>query len=61
MAAPDAENCLFGVKRATESLLKYPESLLKYPEKAKKEVPPQGFVGLGSFDENWGWLRYEVK
>ena len=54
MAAPDAENCLFGVKRATESLL-------KYPEKAKKEVPPQGFVGLGSFDENWGWLRYEVK
>ena len=51
MAAPDAENCMFSVRRATESLL-------KYPDKVNKEVPPQGFVGLGSFDENWGWLRY---
>jgi hypothetical protein len=49
MAAPEADNCIFNVRRATESLL-------KYPDKANK-----GFVALGSFDENWGWLRYEVK
>ena len=54
MAAPNDNDCIFGVKKAVEQLL-------KDPEKAKKEIPPQGFIGLGSFDENWGFLRYDVK
>ena len=54
MAAPDESNCIFGVKKAMEQLS-------KYPDKARKEIPPQGFIGLGSYDENWGFFRYEVK
>ena len=54
MAAPAMANCIFGVKKAVELLL-------KYPDKVKREIPSQGFVGLGSFNENWGWLRYVMK
>ena len=54
MAAPAMADCMFGVKKAVELLL-------KYPDKVKREIPSQGFVGLGSFNENWGFLRYAMK
>jgi hypothetical protein len=53
MAAPDVHNCILSVESAMESLS-------KHPDKANKEIPPQGFIALGSYDENWGWLRYEI-
>ena len=49
---PEVNNCLFSVKIATNYVT-------AHRAKATKELPPRGFVGIGSFDENWGWLRWE--
>jgi hypothetical protein len=29
----------------------------EYANEVAKYSPPQGFIGIGSMDENWGWLR----
>lgn len=65
MAAPAMANCIFGVKKAVELLLKYPDNVKREISSqgfvGKREIPSQGFVGLGSFNENWGFLRYVMK
>ena len=29
----------------------------EYGHEVVKFTPPQGFIGVGKMDENWGWLR----
>jgi hypothetical protein len=45
------------VKNCPFSITKIVREIMKNPEAAKKQLPKQGFVTLGSLDENWGWLR----
>ena len=33
------------------------EYMKKNAAKVKASVPKQGFIGVGSLDENWGFLR----
>jgi hypothetical protein len=46
----EVKNCLFSVG----SVVKY---LTHFKEKADQDLPSQGFIAVGSMDENWGWLR----
>eukprot|EP00596_Hydrurales_sp_CCMP1899_P005362 CAMPEP_0119037736 /NCGR_PEP_ID=MMETSP1177-20130426/6215_1 /TAXON_ID=2985 /ORGANISM="Ochromonas sp, Strain CCMP1899" /LENGTH=422 /DNA_ID=CAMNT_0006999363 /DNA_START=312 /DNA_END=1577 /DNA_ORIENTATION=- len=41
----DLKFCGFGV-----------QSVLAHIKKSDKEFPDTGFIGIGSMDENWGWL-----
>lgn len=45
----EVNNCVFGVK----NVLGY---LKKNKVKSDEEIPKDGFIGVGSFNENWGWL-----
>ena len=47
----EVQNCLFAVKQVVTAII-------NHRVKAIKDFPSQGFVGVGSFDQNWGWLRY---
>ena len=46
----EVQNCLYAVKQVVATIM-------NHRLKAVKDFPTQGFVGLGSFDQNWGWLR----
>ena len=32
--------------------------LKEYAHEVEKYTPKQGYIAVGSMDENWGWLRY---
>ena len=46
----EVKNCLYAVKQVVATIV-------NHRLKSVKDFPNQGFVGLGSFDQNWGWLR----
>ena len=48
---PEVQNCLFPVKQMVTTII-------DDRVQSAKDFPSQGFVGVGSFDQNWGWLRY---
>ena len=48
---PEVRNCLYAIKTVVATIKQH------HKDKSKMDFPEQGFVGLGSFDQNWGWLR----
>ena len=47
----EVQKRLFPVKQVVTAIM-------NHRLRAIKAFPSQGFVGVGSFDQNWGWLRY---
>ena len=45
------------VDRNSFSPIDVVDYMKEYTHEMLKFTPPQGFIGIGSLDENWGWLR----